>query len=112
MDDDVKSGLKGCLTVFFVIGVILSYCFQCSHDRKVAEQERRWEEYNSRPHIIAPIRAPGTYRTTPPTKTFRPDRDSESAPGQEPWRAAGYDSFEDWYYAEMDIFGADEYPDM
>lgn len=24
----------------------------------------------------------------------------------------GYDSFEDWYYAEMDVFGSDEYPDM
>ena len=53
MDKDTNSGLKGCLIIFFVVGIILSYCFQCS-----------------------------------------------------------YDSFEDWYYAEMDVIGIGEYPDM
>ena len=28
------------------------------------------------------------------------------------WVRDGYDSFEDWYYAEMDVVGEGEYPDM
>ena len=112
MDDDVKSGLKGCLSLFIVVGVILSYCFQCSHDRKIEKQDRKWREYLRTPHTIAPVRAPGTYRTTPPTQSLRSAPRDQGGFEQEPWKAAGYDCFEDWYYAEMDVFGDGEYPDM
>ena len=112
MDKDTNSGLKGCLIIFFVVGIILSYCFQCSHDRKIEEQERRTKEYLQSPRTIAPIRAPGTYRTTPPSNPPKQPIKEQENSEQTPWQAAGYDSFEDWYYAEMDVIGTGEYPDM
>lgn len=33
-DDDLKHGLWGCASLFFVVGTILAFCFQCSYDRK------------------------------------------------------------------------------
>ena len=112
MDKDINSGLKGCLIIFFVVGIILSYCFQCSYDRKIEEQERRTKEYLQSPRTIAPIRAPGTYRTTPPSNPQKQPIKEQENSEQTPWQAAGYDSFEDWYYAEMDVIGIGEYPDM
>lgn len=112
MDDGIKSSLKGCLLVFIVAGIILSSCFQCSHDRKVEEQERKWREYLRTPHTIAPIRAPGTYRTTPPTLSPRSVPVDQEVFEKETCKADGYDCFEDWYYAEMDVFGNGEHLDM
>ena len=95
MESDLKSGLKGCLIIFFVVGIILSYCFQCSYDRKIEEQERRTKEYLQSPRTIAPIRAPGTYRTTPPSNPPKQPIKEQENSEQTPWQAAGYDSFED-----------------
>ena len=44
-------------------------------------------------------------------KDQQPIKEQENSE-QTPWQAAGYDSFEDWYYAEMDVIGIGEYPDM
>lgn len=49
---------------------------------------------------------------TPPEVPLGSAR-SGNADAMKPHREKqGYDSFEDWYYAEMDVFGSDEYPDM
>lgn len=115
MEGDVKSGLKGCLSLFFVTGIILSYCFQCAHDRNVAEQERRFRESDARRRDIAPIRAKNTRRMTQPDRPLGAAYEWRSKSASERpacWEKEGYDNFEDWYYAEMDVLGEGEYPDM
>ena len=77
-------------------GIVLSYCFQCAHDRNVAEQERRFRESDARPALGAAYE-------------WRSKSASERSAC---WEKEGYDNFEDWYYAEMDVVGEGEYPDM
>ena len=114
MDDDVKSGLWGCGSLFFVVGVILAFCFQCAFDRQAEERENFKFESAHTP----PIRAKSTWQTTPSEKPMDSSyewRKHEHASGHEnesQWARDGYDSFEDWYYAEMDVVGEGEYPDM
>lgn len=115
MEDDVKSGLKGCLSLFLVTGIVLSYCFQCAHDRDVEERERRFRESEAGCRAIDPIRAKDTRRTTPPDRPLGAAyewrlKSAEKQPAC--WEKDGYDSFENWYYAEMDVVGEGEYPDM
>lgn len=110
MDDDAKSGLWGCGSLVLVVGVILAFCFQCAFDRQ-AEQRG---DFRLEGGHIPPIRVKGTRRTTPPEKPIGSSyewRKHERA-SEPQWARDGYDSFEDWYYAEMDVVGEGEYPDM
>lgn len=107
-DDDLKHGLWGCASLFFVVGTILAFCFQCSYDRK--QKAHGGFDFNCGP--VPEMRAKDTRRTTPPEVPLGSAR-SGNADAMKPHREKqGYDSIEDWYYAEMDVFGSDEYPDM
>lgn len=115
MEDDVKSGFLGCGTLFFIVGTILAFCLRCAHDRDVAEREQRFRESEAGCRAIDPIRAKDTRRTTPPDRPLGAAyewRSKSAAERPADWEKDGYDSFEDWYYAEMDVVGEGEYPDM
>ena len=58
------------------------------------------------------VRAKDTRRTTPPEVPLGSARSGNADAMKPHGEKQGYDSFEDWYYAEMDVFGSDEYPDM
>lgn len=109
-DDDLKQGLWGCAALFFVVGTILAFCFQRSFDKK--QKEHGGFDFECGP--VPEMRAKDTWRTTPPEVPLGSVRNG-NADGDDvksDWEKQGYGSFEDWYYAEMDVFGRDEYPDM
>ena len=111
MDEDVKSGLWGCGSLFFVAGVVLASCFQCAFDR--AEQEKGDFRFECGPS--PEMRAKDTRRTTPQEKPMGSAyewRNRRRGSDEPRWKREGYDSFEDWYYAVMDVVGEGEYPDM
>lgn len=110
MDDDVKSGFLGCGTLFFIVGTILAFCLRCAHDRTVEKQGGFDFECGPVPEM----RAKGTRRTTPPEKPMGSAYEwrNHTEKGKPRWKQEGYDSFEDWYYAEVDVVGEGEYPDM